>query len=138
MCKKKIDEIVSVKHCITCRGPNKVLKTKSKIKTLYIADVNLSFWSLYRLSRILSMASYPSIFTNAGIPPDLKMANRPSLWWDRLWRVPAVQRAVSTSFVFCMVLTMADTIWGERMMAWRDASFLDSWCTITAALFTTT
>ncbi len=37
-----------------------------------------------------------------------------------------------------MVLTMADTIWGERMMAWREASFLESWCTITAALFTTT
>lgn len=37
-----------------------------------------------------------------------------------------------------MVLTMADTIWGERIMAWREASFLESWCTITAALFTTT
>lgn len=27
---------------------------------------------------------------------------------------------------------------GERIMAWREASFLESWCTITAALFTTT
>lgn len=82
--------------------------------------------------------TYPSILTRAGIPPDLKMASSPSLWWDRLCSVPAVQRAVSTSFVFCMVLTMADTIWGERMMAWREASFFESWWTITAALFTTT
>lgn len=80
----------------------------------------------------------PSILTRAGMPPDLKMASRPSLWWERLCRVPEVQRAVSTSLVFCMVLTMADTICGDRMMAWREASFLESWCTITAALLTTT
>lgn len=72
------------------------------------------------------------------MPPDLKMASRPSRWCERLCSVPAVQRAVSTSFVFCMVRTTADTICGERMMACRDASFLESWCTITAALFTTT
>lgn len=75
---------------------------------------------------LIALFTYPSILTRAGIPPDLKIANRPSLWWDRLWSVPAVQRAVSTSFVFCMVLTMADTICGERMMAWREASFFES------------
>jgi len=82
--------------------------------------------------------TYPSILTKAGIPPDLKIASSPSLWWERLCSVPAVQRAVSTSFVFWMVLTIADTIWGERMMAWREASFFDSWWTITDALLTTT
>lgn len=85
-----------------------------------------------------SPPTYPSILTRAGIPPDLKIASSPSLWWERLCSVPAVQRAVSTSFVFCMVLTIADTIWGERMIAWREASFFESWLTITAALFTTT
>ena len=87
---------------------------------------------------ILTMFSYPSIFTRAGMPPDLKMASKPSRWWERLCKVPAVQRAVSTSFVFCMVRTIADTIWGERMMACLEASFLESWWTITAALLTTT
>ncbi|KAG7262779.1 hypothetical protein CRUP_021623 [Coryphaenoides rupestris] len=66
------------------------------------------------------------------------MARSPSRWWERLCRVPAEQRAVSTSPVFCMARTTADTICGERIRAWREASFLESWCTITAALFTTT
>lgn len=82
--------------------------------------------------------SYPSILTKAGMPPDLKIARSPSRWWERLCRVPAEQRAVSTSPVFCMARTTAETICGERISAWRDASFFDSWCTITAALFTTT
>lgn len=88
-------------------------------------------------SLILSV-SYPSILTKAGMPPDLKIARRPSRWWERLCKVPAEQRAVSTSPEFCMARTTAETICGERIRAWREASFFDNWCTITAALFTTT
>lgn len=94
-----------------------------------------TYW--IKTSNILSV-SYPSIFTRAGIPPDLKIARSPSRWWERLCNVPAEQRAVSTSPVFCMARTTAETICGERIRAWRDASFFDNWCTITAALFTTT
>lgn len=79
-----------------------------------------------------------SMRTNAGMPPDLKMASRPSRWCDRLCRMLAVARAVSMSLVFCMALTTAATIWGDCIRARRDASFRVSWFTICAALFTTT
>lgn len=72
------------------------------------------------------------------MPPDLKMESRPSLWWDRLWRMLAVARAVSMSLVFCMALTTAATIWGDCIRARRDASLRVSWLTICAALLTTT
>lgn len=49
-----------------------------------------------------------------------------------------VQRAVSRSLVLCMVRTTAATIWGDCIRARRDASFLESWLTIMAALLTTT
>lgn len=81
---------------------------------------------------------YLSMRTSAGIPPDLKMANSPSRWWERLCRMLVVQRAVSRSLVFCMVRTTAATSCGEPMSARLDASFLDSWFTIMAALVTTT
>lgn len=93
----------------------------------------------YAVKRItIPPVSYPSILTRAGMPPDLKIARSPSRWWERLCKVPAEQRAVSTSPVFCIARTTAETICGERIRAWRDASFFDNWCTITAALFTTT
>ena len=76
--------------------------------------------------------------TKAGMPPDLKMESRPSLWWDRLWRMLAVARAVSMSLVFCMARTTAATIWGDCISARRDASLRVSWLTICAALLTTT
>lgn len=81
---------------------------------------------------------YLSMRTRAGMPPDLKMASSPSRWWERLCRMLVVQRAVSRSLVFCMVRTTAATSWGEPISARRDASFLDSWFTIMAALVTTT
>ena len=64
--------------------------------------------------------------TRAGIPPDLKMANKPCLWCERLCNVPAAQRVVSKSLVLLMALTSAATICGEFIMACRLASFLDS------------
>lgn len=72
------------------------------------------------------------------MPPDLKMESRPSRWCERLCRMLVVQRAVSRSLVFCMVRTTAATIWGDCIRARRDASFLESWLTIMAALLTTT
>lgn len=53
---------------------------------------------------------YLSMRTKAGMPPDLKMERRPSLWWERLWRMLAVARAVSMSLVFCIARTTAATI----------------------------
>lgn len=84
------------------------------------------------------LCSHLSMRTNAGMPPDLKMASKPSRWCDRLCRMLAVARAVSMSLVFCMTLTTAATIWGDPIRARRDASFCVSWFTICAALFTTT
>lgn len=81
---------------------------------------------------------YLSILTRAGMPPDLKMERRPSRWCERLCRMLVVQRAVSRSLVLCMVRTTAATIWGDCIRARRDASFLESWLTIMAALLTTT
>lgn len=72
------------------------------------------------------------------MPPDLKMESRPSRWWERLCRMLVVQRAVSRSLVLCMVRTTAATIWDDCIRARRDASFLESWFTIMAALLTTT
>lgn len=82
--------------------------------------------------------SYLSILTRAGMPPDLKMESRPSRWCERLCRMLVVQRAVSRSLVLCMVRTTAATICGDCIRARRDASFLESWLTIMAALLTTT
>lgn len=83
-------------------------------------------------------ASYLSILTRAGMPPDLKMESRPSRWCERLCRMLVVQRAVSRSLVLCMVRTTAATICGDCIRARREASFLESWFTIMAALLTTT
>lgn len=68
----------------------------------------------------------------------MKMASSPSRWCERLCRMLVVQRAVSKSLVFCMARTTAATICGDCIRARRDASFLDSWFTIMAALLTTT
>ena len=60
------------------------------------------------------------------------------LWCDKLCSVPAAQRCVSMSLALLRARTRADIIWGEFMMAWRLASFFDSWCTIKAACPVTT
>ena len=85
-----------------------------------------------------SIYNYLKSLTNAGIPPLLKMDNKPALWCDKLCSAPAAHRVVSTSLVLDMALTKAATICGAFMMACLLASFLDSWCTIMAAWLTIT
>lgn len=79
-----------------------------------------------------------SSLTNAGMPLDLKIARRPWRWWDKLWSTPAAHFVVSRSLEEVMARTNAATIWGEFIIACRDASFFDNWWTIMAAWLTTT
>lgn len=104
------------------------LKKTTKVKVI-------SDWSN---THYLFVWAYLSIRTRAGMPPDLKMESRPSLWWDRLWRMEAVAFAVSMSLVFCIARTTAATICGDCIIARRDASLRVSWLTIWAAFPTTT
>jgi len=76
--------------------------------------------------------------TRAGMPPDLNIASRPRLWWERLCSVPAVQRIVSKSFVLLIAWIKALTIGGDIIIACRLASRLDSWWQMVAACPTTT
>lgn len=127
------------------RKSNKQLSHQTTLATDYCASkprtnhyITHTRTFIFSYSTIRNTISYPNILTRAGMPPDLKIARSPSRWWERLCKVPAEQRAVSTSPVFCMARTTAETICGERIRACRDASFLDNWCTIIAALLTTT
>ena len=99
----------------------------------YLKSTVENFSSLVINACTPQSTTYLSSLTRAGIPPDLKMANRPWRWWLRLWRVPAAHFVVSRSFVLFIARTRAATICGEFMIAWRLASFLESWWTIIAA-----
>ena len=113
--------------------PNENFQVTSILKAYNVMHPWKSFVKISKQENI-----YPSSFTRAGIPPDLKMASSPCLWCDRLCMVPAAHLIVSRSLLLAMALTRAETIWGEFMIAWREASFFESWCTIIAAWLTTT